>query len=276
MIREVLVYTFGDQSHDSAIQAAAAFAADHNAKLTGLFVRPDVMGYSAAYGSYPLNLAATFYDLQTDYCKNIKAHFESIVSKFDIRSEWHQTDEYEKQPRPAFYADIIFVVQPNKESSVIFNDTDFVDHLITDTGLPIVVIPSNWSAQHFAELPVLGWKETREAVSAVRHTLAIMRDAKDVDIVSITRATKLDQELVDGIEISEYLNQHQVTTNYFSERMIEQDQNEADTLLRHVENHGRDLIIIGGYGHSRYREIVLGGMTRALIKKSPVPILLSH
>jgi nucleotide-binding universal stress UspA family protein len=103
-----------------------------------------------------------------------------------------------------------------------------------------------------------------------------MRDAKDVDIVSITRATKLDQELVDGIEISEYLNQHRVTTNYFSERMIEQDQNEADTLLRHVENHDRDLIIIGGYGHSRFREIVLGGMTRALIKKSPVPILLSH
>ncbi|MFT6407663.1 MAG: nucleotide-binding universal stress UspA family protein, partial [Arenicella sp.] len=56
----------------------------------------------------------------------------------------------------------------------------------------------------------------------------------------------------------------------------EQDKNEADTLLRHIEKHGRDLIIMGGYGHSRLREIVLGGVTRALIKKSPVPILLAH
>jgi nucleotide-binding universal stress UspA family protein len=276
MIKEVLVYTFGDLSHDSVIRAAAAFAAHHNARLTGLFVKPDVMAYSVAYGNYPLGLAETFYQLQASYCEKIKARFESITADYELRCQWHQTDEYEKKPRPAFYSDLIFVRQPDKESSVIFNDTDFVDHLITDTGLPTVVIPSNWSAENFAQRPVLGWKETREAVSAVRHALPIMRDAKDLDIVTITQATDYNEELIDGIEISDYLSKHEVKTKYFAERMVEQDQNEADTLLRHVENRGRDLIIIGGYGHSRFREIVLGGMTRSLIKKSPAPVLLSH
>ncbi|MGK0374846.1 MAG: nucleotide-binding universal stress UspA family protein [Arenicella sp.] len=276
MIREVLVYTYGEQLHDSTIRAAAVFAAKHNAKLTGLFVKPDVMGYSVAYGNYPLSLADTFYALQSGYCAKIKKNFERIVEQFEIASEWHQTDEYEKKPRPAFYADIIFVSQASKDSSVIFNDSNFIDHLITDTGLPIVIIPRDWSAKNFATLPVLGWKETPEAVNAVRHTLAIMRDAKDVNIVSISPPPDPDEELIEGIEISDYLNRHQITTEYFAENMNQQDHNEADALLRHVDKHGRDLIIIGGYGHSRFREIVLGGMTRRLIKESSVPVLLAH
>ncbi|MFT6099715.1 MAG: nucleotide-binding universal stress UspA family protein [Arenicella sp.] len=75
---------------------------------------------------------------------------------------------------------------------------------------------------------------------------------------------------------SGYLSKHEVTSKYFAVRMIEQDQNVADTLLRHVENRGRDLIIIGGYGNSCFWKMVLGGMTRSLIKKSPLPVLLSH
>ena len=276
MISRVLVYTFGDQSHDSTIKTAAAFAAQHNAELVGLFVRPDVMGYTVTYGSYPLDLAQTFYDLQAKFSEKIKTRFKKISSVYDIDTQWHETEQYEKTPRPAFYADIIFVSQPDKESSVIFNDTDFVDHLITDTGLPTVVVPRKWSAEQFAEQPVLGWSETREAVNAVRHALPLMQAAKDVDILTVTRTTNLDQELVDGIEISNYLNKHQVTTEFFAERMTAQDQNEAGTLLRHVEHRDRDLIIIGGYGHSRFREIILGGMTRQLIKKSAVPVLLAH
>jgi len=276
MIKEVLVYTFGNQSHDSAIRAAAMFSANHKARLTGLFVKPDAVTYSVSYGDYPLSLAETLYELQAGYCEKIKASFERIVGNYDIHSEWHQTDEYEKKPRPEFYSDVIFVRQPDKESSVIFNDTDFVDDLITDTGLPTVVVPNHWSAENFAQLPVLGWKETREAVSAVRHALPIMRDAIDVDIVTVTRETKPDEELVEGIEISDYLNKHKVKTRYFAERMTQADHSEAETLLRHVENRDRDLIIIGGYGHSRFREIILGGMTRSLIKKSSVPVLLSH
>jgi nucleotide-binding universal stress UspA family protein len=103
-----------------------------------------------------------------------------------------------------------------------------------------------------------------------------MRNADDVDIVTVTKTAELDLERIDGVEISNYLRKQKIKTKYFTERKIEQDENEADTLLRHIEKHGRDLIIMGGYGHSRLREIILGGVTRALIKKSPVPILLAH
>lgn len=276
MIRKILIYTYGDQSHDNAIEAAAIFAAQHDAELTGLFVRPDMMGYATIYGSYPLNLAQSFYDQQSEFAAKLKSSFEKIVAKHDVRNQWHEIEQFERRPKPSLYADYIFVSQPDKESSVLFNDADFVDHLITDTGLPTVVIPKGWSANSFGEKPALGWVETREAVSAVRHTLSLMRKADNVDIVTVSKKPDLDEELLEGIEISEYLTEHGVITKFYAEHINEEDRNEADTILRHVNNHARDLIIVGGYGHSRFREIILGGVTRALIQKSPVPVILSH
>ncbi|MFT6408568.1 MAG: hypothetical protein ACJAQ6_001988, partial [Arenicella sp.] len=261
MINQVLVYTFGNESHESAITAAARFAARHDAELIGLFVKPDSIGYSGVYGCYPLDLTQTYYDIQKGFSNQTKQQFDRIVSAHNIRGQWCETDELEKQPRLEFYADMIFVTQPDKESSAIANDTSFIDHLITDTGLPTVVIPKNWSEESFARHPIIAWQERREAVAAVRHALAIMRNADDVDIVTVTKTAELDLERIDGVEISNYLRKQKIKTKYFTERKIEQDKNEADTLLRHIEKHGRDLIIMGGYGHSRLREIVLGGVT---------------
>jgi hypothetical protein len=246
MINQVLVYTFGNESHESAITAAARFAARHGAELIGLFIKPDLVGSSGVYGCYPLDLTQAYYDLQTDFADKTKKGFDSIVSAHNLRSQWPQTGEFEKKSNFEFYADSIFVGQPDKESSIITNDTSFINHLITDTGLPTVVIPKDWSAEYFAQHPILAWKETREAVAAVRHALAIMRHADDVDIVTVTDAKELDQEGIEGVEISNYLRQHKVKTKYYTERQIEQDRNEADTLLRHVNKHGRDLIIMGG------------------------------
>ncbi|MFT7527595.1 MAG: nucleotide-binding universal stress UspA family protein [Arenicella sp.] len=171
---------------------------------------------------------------------------------------------------------MIFISQPDSESNVIFNDTDFVDRLIIETGLPIIIVPKTWSSDGFAQHPALGWKETREAAAAVRHALPLMRSAKQVDIVTVTKQSDLDQELVESIGISEYLTEHGVKCQYFYERMIEPEHDHSETLIRHVKDKECDLIIIGGYGHSRFREIVLGGMTRDLIKNSPVPVLMSH
>lgn len=276
MIRRIIVYTYGDQSHENAINAAAILAKKHQASLTGLFVKPDFSGYTTVYGAYPLNLTQTFFDLQAEFASKVKTCFTEIANKHELPNQWHEIQQYEAPPKPSNYADLIVVSQPDQESSVIFNDTDFVDHLITDTGLPTVVIPRNWQSKSAPKHIVLGWKECREAVGAVRHSLTLMRDAEDVHVVSVTKKADTDADLVNGIEITSYLTEHDVQAEFFSATMDAADQHAADTLIRHVQEHQRDLIIIGGYGHSRFREIILGGVTRSLIKESTVPVLLSH
>lgn len=276
VIRKVLVYTYGDNNQDNTIRAAANFATQHGASLTCLFVRPDFMSYSTIYGEYPLNLAQSYYDLQRDYAASVKDSFDKIVDQLDCPTEWHEIDEYERKPDPALYADFIFVTQPGQESSAIFNDCDFIDHLIVATGLPTIVVPTDWQASKFGTRPLLGWNESKESVGAVRHTLALMREAEQVDIVTANKSMDSDADLITGIEISAYLSAHDINCKFFSVPMQSKERNESETLLRHAQQNDCDLIIIGGYGHSRLREIVLGGVTRGLLRNSNVPIALSH
>lgn len=277
MIRKILVYTYGNQDQSRCIEAAARFAAAHGTQLTGLYVMPDVVSYASVYGSYPLNLSQALVDLQKDYAEQARAQFENVIQGFDLNTEWHEVEQYESCPNPSLYADYIFVCKPNTQSSVVFNDMDFVDRLIFETGLPTIVVPHDWSADQFAQHPLLGWKESREAASAVRFALPLMRAAESVNIVNVRRQADADEELIVSAQIGEYLTEHQVTCKYYTERLLEDvDHHASDSLLRHAESHRCDLIIIGGYSHSRLREIVLGGMTRNLLKKSTIPILLAH
>lgn len=276
MIKRVLVYTYGDHNHDHSIRAAAKFAAQHDAELVGLFVEPDVMGFTSIYGTYPLNLAQTFADLQSDFESKIHDSFVKICGEYDVRKQWHRTAEYEKSPRPSFYADLTFIGQVEHPNDVVFDGGNFIDHLITDTGLPTVVIPATWSGESFGERPVLAWRETREAAGAVRHTLPLMRNANDLHVVSAYRQEHKELELIDGVEICQYLSEHGVKPEFFAISIDSHTLPEGAAICRHVNEHDRDLIIAGGYGHSRLREVILGGMTRSLLAISPVPVLFSH
>jgi len=272
----VLVYTYGDQPHEQTLSSAAKFAADNNAHLSGLFVKPDYVNYSNTYGHFLLNVAESFFEHQEKFASKAKTSFDVITKKFDCKSEWHEVDYNEPSPDPALYCDFIFIGQPDINSTVIFDETDFVDRIITSTGLPVVAIPKEWRSTEFAKSPVLGWKESKEAAGVVRHSMQLMRHADSVNIVTINRNKDLQKSLIDGLQISEYLSMHEIECEYFSEERSDDEKRESDALIRHVKEHDRDLIIIGGYSHSRFREIVLGGMTRDLIMNSPVPLLLAH
>lgn len=276
MIRRVLVYAYGDRSHEHAMTAAAIFAKHNEAELMGLFVKPDFVNYSTVYGTYPVNLAQAFFDTQKEYAAAAQATFEKIAKSVGCRTQWHVVDQYEKKPTPTAYTDFIFVSQPKRDTNVIFSDLDFIDHAITSTGLPTLIIPDSWAADSFARKPILAWKESREAISAVRFALPLMRSADDLNIVTVTDRGNSDEELVQGIEISEYLTEHEVRSKFFCEHMNDDEARESQTLIRHAQEHQRDLIIAGGYSHSRFREVIMGGVTRELIKSSPIPLLLAH
>ena len=274
MIKHVSVYTYGDKSHANTINIAANFAKKYGAKLNGVFVKPSYGSYANYYGEYPLNLATNFHNDQKEFADAIEENFNDIAEKFGVQHEWHIVDEYENHLRPPFYSDYIFVSKP-VDDDLIFSETDFVDNLILQTGLPTVVVPTDWQGDVLATKPVLGWKETKEAINAVRHTLELMRDADDVHILTVTKKTDLDQDLVESIQIGEYLSAHGIKCLSHHESKLA-GENSTQTLIRHVKYHHRDAVIIGGYGRSRFRELILGGMTRRLIADSHVPVVLAH
>lgn len=275
MIKKVLVYAFGSQSHENTIRAAAMFATQYGAELKGVFVKPNYLGYSTFYGEQPINLAQRFYALQTEFAEIAKQEFTDLTKGFGCKSDWCEIDEYDESLRLPIYSDYIFVNKPVNDG-LVFSETDFVDHLILKTGLPTIIIPPNWGGKTFARRPILGWKETKEAINAVRHCLPLMRGSEGVNIVTVTAKKDLDTELIQGVKISEYLSAHQISCKYHNTRVLPDENDEAQSLIRYAGEHYGDLLIIGGYGHSRFQQLVLGGVTRQLLKNSPIPLLLAH
>lgn len=273
MIKRALVYAYGKANYDNAFLAAANFALQHDCELTGTFVTPDYLNYAITYDKKPIGMAQKFYEMQKEFDSVAKENFNKITDKVGCKSIWQPLTDVSPKIKAAMYTDIIFISQPKTENNVVFNDSELIDDLIINTGLPVIVIPDCWTGETIGSYPLLGWKESREAVSAVRHALPLMKSAKQVDIVTVVKGLDDQQDLITGVEISAYLSVHGVECKFYS---ITAAKDEAPSLQRHAKTHDRDLIIVGGYGHSRIREIYLGGVTRHLIQNSNVPVLFAH
>jgi nucleotide-binding universal stress UspA family protein len=140
-------------------------------------------------------------------------------------------------------------------------------------GRPLLVVPDAIGTLS-AERIVVGWKETREARRAVRDALALLKGAKEVTIVAIeeTNRSATDSEALD--DVAAYLGRHGVSIGGAITRGGAGSVGAALAAIAHEK--GADLIVAGGYGHSRLSEWIWGGVTHELLGSSPICCLLSH
>jgi nucleotide-binding universal stress UspA family protein len=140
-------------------------------------------------------------------------------------------------------------------------------------GRPVLIVP-NAVGSLSAERIVVGWKETREARRAVRDALALLKGAKEATIVAVEEPTRsaADSKALD--DVAAYLARHRVLIGGIITHAVADDVGAA--LLAIAGEKGADLIVAGGYGHSRLSEWVYGGVTRELLGSSTICCLLSH
>lgn len=117
---------------------------------------------------------------------------------------------------------------------------------------------------------MVAWKDTREARRAVLDALPILRMASRVDVVAVTCADHPSG----AADVAAYLSTHGIHATSAEHRS--EGTSDAETLLELASGYSADLIVMGAYGHSRMREMVLGGVTRDVLRHSPICSLLSH
>src|SRR5262249_41476521 len=121
---------------------------------------------------------------------------------------------------------------------------------------------------------VVAWKDTRESRRAVRDALPFLQEAKEVVLVEVGEHESQSQAKKNLADVAAYLVRHQVVVA--AEVWRRPPGLVAAELLRVVQEEKEDLIVAGGYGHSRLGEWIFGGVTRELLAASPVCCLLSH
>ena len=151
------------------------------------------------------------------------------------------------------------------------------DHIIEaalfGSGRPVLVVPYIQKQGLKLNRILLCWDGSRSAARAFADALPLLTRSSKVDVITI--ATKDDKKgEIPGADIAHHLARHRVKVDL--KRLVAPDTDVASTILSHAADISADLIVMGGYGHSRLREFMLGGATRGILASMTVPTFMSH
>jgi len=150
---------------------------------------------------------------------------------------------------------------------------DFPQQVLLHAGPPVLVVPYTGLFAGVGQGVLVAWKGTRESANALRNALPLLRSARRVSLVEVGEAP--DPAAGDDALVSAkaWLESHGIEVRAHRELAFA---GVGDQLLSRAADIDADLIVCGGYGHSRLREWVLGGVTRHLFEHMTVPVLFSH
>ncbi len=173
----------------------------------------------------------------------------------------------------ARFADLVVLPKPyGKEHGVELEPV--TEGALFEGQTPVLVVPDSVTPTATPSRIVIGWNESNEALRAVRAALPLLKSADNVHVVVIDPPQHGPNRSDPGGALSQYLARHGVKTeiDVLSKTMPRV----SDVLCRHVQDLDADMIVMGAYGHSRFREAILGGATRNMLEQAEVPVFLAH
>lgn len=145
-----------------------------------------------------------------------------------------------------------------------------VEALLFASGLPVLLLPDTPRAEGFEHV-VVGWQRKPQAIRALREALAMARPGARIELVSVGEADPGDDGFFCGEKT--FLSRRGFDAHCHT---IPEADDVAERLQSYALRHKATLLVVGAYGHARFRETVLGGVTRSLIERVRIPVLLAH
>jgi nucleotide-binding universal stress UspA family protein len=154
-------------------------------------------------------------------------------------------------------------------------DQWYAESIIFGSGRPTVVLPHTRkrSGSFALDTVIVAWDFSRSATRAIADAMPILEKAKRVCVLTVTKEKAIDTRR-SGPELAKHLSRHGVEV--VLDEIDAKGRGIGEVFEAHVSYRSADLLIMGAYGHSRIREFVLGGATRSMLARPPVPIFLSH
>jgi nucleotide-binding universal stress UspA family protein len=160
------------------------------------------------------------------------------------------------------------------EPASVDND-DMIETSLFDSGRPVIVVPYIQKDGLRLDRVVCCWDGSRAAARAINDALPLLIKATAVDLlIVLNKKTRSDQSEIRGLEMAKHLARHDVKVEI--EAVPAADIDVTSAILSYVADNSGTLIVMGGYGHSRLREIIMGGVTRDMLKSMTVPVFMSH
>lgn len=281
-IKDLLVHLDGSAQSRERLELAIALAQRQGAHLTALYILDLIPAIEAIAKGYPdqvryLESYAALRKASLDRASHVEAEFRERLRREEIIGEWRFLESLpaETIALHARYADLTIVGQVDPENEPSGNAGRIPEEVLFSSGGPVLVVPYAGKFSSVGKNVLVAWKPTRESARALRDALPILEQAKKVTVLTVNPERGTDTEPgIPTADIAHHLAHHGITVE--AATTFADDISTGDALLNHAADSGADLIVMGGYGHWRVKEMVVGGVTRQILRQMTVPVLMAH
>ncbi|MGA8865179.1 MAG: universal stress protein [Gallionella sp.] len=274
--KTILVHSDAGKRSAARIEFAIRLAQKFDAYLIALnaLSRIDLPGY-VLEGVGGMTIEEFRKRYAEEQVTNGKATFsKALAASGFAKSEWRASDldAVDAVTLHGRYADLIVIGQPWTADNSAVN-SGFANHVMLEAGRPVLMIPYAGNFPTIGKRIIVGWNASREATRAVTDAIPFLQQAEVVQVMVVNPKAG-EHGAMPGNDIALFLARHGVQVEVRVDKASEIDI--GNEMLSRASDFGADMIVMGGYGHSRLKEVMMGGATRTLINSMTVPVLLSH
>ena len=276
--KNILVHLDNSNGCRNRLEAAFALARDFDGELTGLFVVPNYIVPSYVEAQISVDLINDVTERALERAQETAKGYQQLAEEAGVTL---QTHVLEGQLIPVLrehskYADLLLLGQddPADPDNASYG---LADALLFEGACPCMVVPHSGKPAAPGKRVLLTWNASRESAHALREAMPLLKRAEALVVLSSEPDTG-NNDLANGHPhaqaLSRLLESHGIEA--VSSGISDPDLDVSDAIIDQATDMNADLIIMGAYGHARLREIILGGVTRDLLKHAPVCLFLAH
>jgi nucleotide-binding universal stress UspA family protein len=276
MLKDIIVNLTVDAAHDVAADFAISVGREFQAHVSGIGFAYEPVIPGSVFGSMAVELvqaqrreleraaqaAVTYFD---EGARRVGVSADSRLVTLSLAEASNTFGRLARR----FDLSVVAQAEPDK----LPGRELVIEAALFESGRPVLVVPYIQSGGLKLDRVMVAWDGSRNAARAVADAMPLLARAKAVEVVVVAGEPGKSDELP-GADIARHLARHGLKVNL--QKIVSPDVDVANTLLSHAADAGTDFIVMGGYGHSRLREFVLGGATRGVLSSMTVPVLMSH
>ena len=276
MIKDILVNIPVGAASTPVLEYAVSIASTFDAHISGVAFAYEPVVPGTVFDGVAASIIATYRAESEKAGQTAVSKFDDLAQRAGVSADSHlleagPTGAGELFAQVARHFDLAVVAQTDPEQ-------DSPEELLPEaalfgSGRPVVIVPYIQKGGLKLDRVMVCWDGSRAAARAIADAGPLLDRAKSIDVVTVSKTQGARNELP-GFDIAHHLARHNLKVDL--KRIVASDIDVPSALLSHAADTGADFVVMGGYGHSRLREFVLGGATRGLLASMTVPVLMSH